>query len=140
MTYAEANVHSSITKNGSCSPFQATPDNIYWERDFEDGSDLLERLQGIEVIMRQPQGLPLRLLIIDSIAHLFRDVGDKPDTSAYVHRTGMLFRISALLRRFADTYNIAVVVTNQVCRCFHTVLNVINYSAQSEPYASTDHE
>lgn len=64
--------------------------------------------------MRQPQGLPLRLLIIDSIAHLFRDVGDRPDTSAYVHRTGMLFRISALLRRFADTYNLAVVITNQV--------------------------
>ena len=104
-----------ITQEDCCSPFQATPDNVYWERDFEDGEDLLERLQGIEVIMRQPQGLPLRLLIVDSIAHLFRDVGDKPDTSAYVHRTGMLFRISALLRRFADTYNIAVVVTNQVC-------------------------
>lgn len=104
-----------IKEESCCSPFQATPDNIYWERDFEDGEDLLERLQGIEVIMRQPQGLPLRLLVIDSIAHLFRDVGDRPDTSAYVHRTGMLFRISALLRRFADTYNIAVVVTNQVC-------------------------
>ena len=104
----------TITEEGCCSPFQATPDNIYWERDFEDGEDLLDRLQGLEVILRQPQGLPLRLLIIDSIAHLFRDVGDKPDTPAYVHRTGMLFRISALLRRFADTYNIAVVVTNQV--------------------------
>jgi len=31
-----------------------------------------------------------------------------------MHRTGMLFRLSALLRRFADTYNLAVVVTNQV--------------------------
>ena len=64
--------------------------------------------------MRQPQGLPLRLLIIDSIAHLFRDIGDHTDASAYVRRTGMLFRLSALLRRFADTYNLAVVVTNQV--------------------------
>lgn len=106
---------SSNTAKDCCSPFQATPDNIYWERDIEDGADLFDRLQAIEVIMQQPRGLPLRLLIIDSIAHLFRDVGDKPDTSAYVQRTGMLFRISALLRRFADTYNIAVVVTNQVC-------------------------
>lgn len=64
--------------------------------------------------MRQPQGLPLRLLIIDSIAHLFRDIGDHSDAAAYVRRTGMLFRLSALLRRFADTYNLAVVVTNQV--------------------------
>ena len=97
-----------------CRPNSASPDNIYWERDIVDGDDLYERLQRSEVIMRQPQGLPLRLLIIDSIAHLFRDVGDLPDTSAYVHRTGMLFRISALLRRFADTYNLAVVITNQV--------------------------
>ncbi|KAL3154285.1 hypothetical protein ABBQ32_013775 [Trebouxia sp. C0010 RCD-2024] len=109
---------SSNTAKDCCSPFQATPDNIYWERDIEHGADLFDRLQAIEVIMQQPQGLPLRLLVIDSIAHLFRDVGDKPDTSAYVQRTGMLFRISALLRRFADTYNIAVVVTNQVSDAF----------------------
>ena len=64
--------------------------------------------------MRQPQNSPLRLLIIDSIAHLFRDVGDKPQIAALAQRTGILFRISALLRRFADTYNLAIVVTNQV--------------------------
>ena len=64
--------------------------------------------------MRQPQVLPLRLLVIDSVAHLFRDVGDDCNGRAYVQRTGMLFRLSALLRRFADMYNLAVVITNQV--------------------------
>ena len=64
--------------------------------------------------MRHPQDTPLRLLVIDSIAHLFRDVGDKPHIEAFAQRTGILFRISALLRCFADTYNLAVVVTNQV--------------------------
>ena len=108
------NKHQVPTDVTSCSAMAASPDNIYWERDIVDGEDLYERLQAIEVILRQPQGLPLRLLVIDSIAHLFRDIGDKPDTSAYVHRTGMLFRISAILRRFADIYNLAVVVTNQV--------------------------
>lgn len=104
----------SLPTSVACSPHHASPANIYWERDIVDGEDLYRRLQDTEVIMRQPQGLPLRLLIIDSIAHLFRDIGDHTDASAYVHRTGMLFRLSALLRRFADTYNLAVVVTNQV--------------------------
>ena len=98
----------------ACSLHHASPANIYWERDIVDGEDLYRRLQDTEVIMRQPQGLPLRLLIIDSIAHLFRDIGEHTDASAYVRRTGMLFRLSALLRRFADTYDLTVVVTNQV--------------------------
>ena len=79
-----------------------------------DGNDLLQRLKNAEAVLRQPQEMSLRLLIIDSIAHLFRDVGDKPGVAALTQRTGILFQISSLLRRFADTYNLAVVVTNQV--------------------------
>ena len=101
-------------KGFASSSYDATPENIYWESSIVDGQDLYERLQAAEVIMQKPQGFPLRLLIIDSIAHLFRDIGDHPGSSAYVHRTGMLFRISALLRRFADVYNLCVVITNQV--------------------------
>ena len=109
-------VQQCLPTSVACSLHHASPANIYWERDIVDGEDLYRRLQDTEVIMRQPQGLPLRLLIIDSIAHLFRDIGDHTDASAYVRRTGMLFRLSALLRRFADTYDLTVVVTNQVHR------------------------
>ena len=98
----------------SDSAYQASLDNVYWERDIVDGEDLYERLQAAEIIMKQQQSPPLRLLIIDSVAHLFRDVGDDCDGRAYVQRTGLLFRLSALLRRYADTYQLAVVVTNQV--------------------------
>lgn len=102
------------------SALPASPDNIYWERDIVDSEDLYARLQSAEAILQQPQALPLRLLIIDSIAHLFRDVGDAGDGKAYVQRTSLLFRLSALLRRYADMYQLAVVVTNQVrsaCQC-----------------------
>lgn len=92
----------------------ASLDSIYWERDIVDGEDLIDRLRHAETIMHQPQELPLRLLIIDSIAHLFRDVGDNPGVAAFAQRTGVLFRISSMLRRLADLYNLAVVVTNQV--------------------------
>ena len=77
-------------------------------------------------MMRQPQELPLRLLIIDSIAHLFRDVGDNPGVAAFAQRTGVLFQISSMLRRFADLYNLAVVVTNQVSNsCLYCVSHVV---------------
>lgn len=100
-----------------CSTHKASLDNVFWERDVVSGEDLLERLRHAEIIMRQAQEMPLCLLIIDSIAHLFRDVGDKPDVAAFAQRTGMLFRISSMLRRFADDYNLAVVITNQVSIC-----------------------
>lgn len=107
-------VHLAIIICPACSAHKASLDNVYWERDVVDGNDLLQRLKHAEAVMRQPQQMPLRLLIIDSIAHLFRDVGDKPGIAALTRRTGILFQISSLLRRFADTYNLAVVVTNQV--------------------------
>ena len=35
--------------------------------------------------------------------------------AAYATRAGLLFRLAALLKRYADEYQLAVVVTNQVC-------------------------
>lgn len=35
--------------------------------------------------------------------------------AAYATRAGLLFRVAALLKRYADEYQLAVVVTNQVC-------------------------
>lgn len=115
----------------ACSAHKASLESVYWERDVVDGQDLLDRLKHAEHIMRQPQTTPLRLLIVDSIAHLFRDVGDKPQIAAFAQRTGILFRISALLRRFADTYNLAVVVTNQVNCTKHVVMRTDSYIVYS---------
>jgi len=65
---------------------------------------------------------PGRLLVVDSIAHLFRDAGAAAGgapggagaaAAAYGARAGLLFRIAALLKRYADDFQLAVVVTNQ---------------------------
>ena len=65
---------------------------------------------------------PGRLLVVDSIAHLFRDAGAAAGgapggagaaAAAYGARAGLLFRIAALLKRYADEFQLAVVVTNQ---------------------------
>jgi len=60
---------------------------------------------------------------VDSIAHLFRDAGAAAAggapggagaaAAAYGARAGLLFRIAALLKKYADEFQLAVVVTNQ---------------------------
>jgi len=77
--------------------------------------------QTLESAARQPG----RLLVVDSIAHLFRDAGAAAGgapggagaaAAAYGARAGLLFRIAALLKRYADDFQLAVVVTNQARR------------------------
>ncbi len=48
--------------------------------------------------LQRPGPRPVRLIVIDSIAHVFRDVGDKPGVSELAGRTEILFRLSAMLR------------------------------------------
>ncbi|KAI3436831.1 hypothetical protein D9Q98_006241 [Chlorella vulgaris] len=62
---------------------------------------------------------PVRLLVVDSVAHVFRDLGaGGPGGSGgaveLTGRTELLFKISALLRQYADEYGLAVLLVNQV--------------------------
>lgn len=105
-----------------------------------------------------PHDKSFRLLIVDSVAAVFRDVGDDPGVAQYAQRSSLFFQvplhrfavfhkrsralpllclpnptqqraglktlhicclqIAALLRRYAEAYNLAVVVTNQVTDFF----------------------
>ena len=106
--------------------------NIYIERGIEDGTALLQRLINLRTILtkRRNDARPIRLIILDSIAWLFRDVqqvtirdGDKDSTGTTTFAPGMdlisertefFFKISSILRRYADEFDLAVVVTNQI--------------------------
>jgi len=59
---------------------------------------------------------PVRLLVLDSIAHVFRfrDHGDTKYDSHDASRSQAFFKIASILKRYADEYKIAVLVTNQV--------------------------
>ncbi|PRW56306.1 DNA repair XRCC3-like protein [Chlorella sorokiniana] len=57
---------------------------------------------------------PVRLLVVDSVAHVLRDMGDSVGASELAGRTELLFKISALLRRYADEYGLAVLLVNQI--------------------------
>ncbi|KAK9824182.1 hypothetical protein WJX72_008385 [[Myrmecia] bisecta] len=104
---------ANYQKPSSC-PANNPFDHIYIERDITSGEELLACLERVRRLLSSPPGRPLRLIVIDSIAYIFRDVGDNASVGAYVERTGLLFQIASLLRRYADEYNVAVVVTNQV--------------------------
>lgn len=57
--------------------------------------------------------LPVRLIVLDSIAALFR--GEFNNTAADMkRRSSLFFKISGELKRLAGRYGAAVVVTNQV--------------------------
>ena len=61
---------------------------------------------------------PIRLVILDSVAALFRDVGAGPPGVAgaaeYGARAGLMFAAAAALKRLASEHGLVVVVVNQV--------------------------
>jgi len=79
----------------------------------------------IETIARTPSRKPVKLLIIDALAELFHLV-EKVSTASLVERSQQLTRVSALLHRIADRYQIGVVVLNEVLDAFD------NYAVDSE--------
>jgi hypothetical protein len=129
--------------------------SIFLETGFEDGSQLLARLQRLRPSLERRGPRKIRLLVVDSIAWLFRDLlgastdpnkkpqeeemtngststhhdhsggaddatntaqraGSSPTIDGVSDRTELLFQISSLLRKYADEFNLVVVVTNQI--------------------------
>jgi len=79
---------------------------------------LCDALQQVEALCASPPaGLPpVRLLVLDSIAHPFRDL-DMSGRGAGAARAVLLYRVAAQLKALAQTHSLAVVVTNQVTDC-----------------------
>ncbi|CAM6036314.1 unnamed protein product, partial [Sphagnum compactum] len=63
---------------------------------------------------------PVKLIVIDSVAALFRADFDTNKTDL-TKRASLFFRLSAKLKQYAQQFNIAIVVTNQVTDCFDEV-------------------
>ncbi|GLJ43697.1 hypothetical protein SUGI_0909840 [Cryptomeria japonica] len=75
--------------------------------------ELLHFLDQTEVLLSRPLGMPVRLLIIDSVAALFRSDFDNT-ANDMVKRASLFFQLSSKLKYYAQKFKIAVVVTNQV--------------------------
>lgn len=98
--------------------------NVFIEKGIASGGELLACLQRLRGLLERQRRLartagvaagagsaagsvgsggstaarPVRLLIVDSVAHVFRDMGDAVGAAELTGRTELLFKVSALLR------------------------------------------
>lgn len=79
----------------------------------DDLLTLLDRLHAALLSPRRPGARPVRLLVVDSIAALFRSEFDN-SPSELRQRSSLFFKIGARLKLCAERFDLAVVVTNQV--------------------------
>ena len=98
---------------------QAVLDSIYIARESGGPEALLRCLQRAKTLLDRPGAPPLRLILIDSVGHVFRDVDESEvgGPAAYAARTALLFRLAALLKKYADEHSLAAVAVNQVALC-----------------------
>jgi DNA-repair protein XRCC3 len=113
-------------------------DGIYIER-ISTRIDLIQRLQRVEPLLQHGQGKRrVKLLVIDSVANTYRDLQDGMGAAAtggggageLTERSEALFRLSGILRKYADEYQIAVVVTNQAVDCISSNSSISTSSTQ----------
>ncbi|PON75934.1 DNA recombination and repair protein [Parasponia andersonii] len=89
------------------------PDNIFVQAVHSAGQ-LLDEMPRIESFLRYSKfRLPVRLIVIDSIAALFRSEFDNTPFDLK-RRSSLFFKISGQLKSLAKRFDLAVVVTNQV--------------------------
>lgn len=103
-------------------------DGIYIER-ISTKIDLMQRIERIEPLLQHGQGKKrVKLLVIDSVANIFRDLQDDGGVGRggvgggageLTERSEALFKLSGILRKYADEYQVAVVVVNQAVDCIN---------------------
>ena len=99
---------------GSVSSWLQLCENVF-VKEIQTAEELLGCVSGGELRteLERPRRLPIRAIIIDSIASLIRsEFHYTKDDMAL--RSSLLFEISSLLKQLAETFHVAVIVTNQV--------------------------
>ncbi|KAI5060702.1 hypothetical protein GOP47_0025122 [Adiantum capillus-veneris] len=87
-------------------------DNVFVQS-IQNIEELCVFLDQVPVLLSRPLTMPVRLLIIDSVAALFRSDFDN-NAKDLAMRTEWFFKLSSKLKQYAHDYDIAVLVTNQV--------------------------
>lgn len=107
---AEAWAKDGLLRNDS-----ACFDNLYMENSIRSTEDLYSYLLKVGALLERDRSdeSRVKVIIIDSIAYLFRDIDGKCKGEV-IERAGLLFKVGGLLKCYADKYNIAVIVTNHV--------------------------
>eukprot|EP01018_Ginkgo_biloba_P040189 Gb_37567 [translate_table: standard] len=106
--------------NGNNNAFAGIVDSDPCENVFVRGvhtiEELLNFLEHIQILLENPIAMPVRLIVIDSVAALFRSDFDNT-ANDLVKRANLFFKLSSKLKYYAQKFNLAVVATNQVVDC-----------------------
>lgn len=75
-------------------------DHVYMEHSFDREEDLYHRIVNVEelLIRLAESEAPVKVLIVDSIAYMFRDLDPKAMATALSIRSSFFFKIAFLLR------------------------------------------
>ncbi|XP_026440071.1 DNA repair protein XRCC3 homolog [Papaver somniferum] len=103
----------------SSYPHYQNPCDKIFVRGVQSAEELLGLLDRIDSLITNPpsQNPPVKLIVIDSIANLFRSEFENTPGDLK-RRSGLFFKISGVLWLKAKKYGLAVVVTNQVVDFF----------------------
>jgi len=85
--------------------------NVFIE-EFHNSEEVMDNLR--KLVPEKCRQNNVRLLIIDSVAGMFRTEFDATDKEQAKLRLAIMYRFAAELRHLADTYSLCVVVVNQV--------------------------
>ncbi|KAG6547162.1 hypothetical protein Mapa_011414 [Marchantia paleacea] len=95
----------------------SNPCNRVFVQGIQTADNLLEYLDYVYTLLIHPFLLPVKVIVIDSIAALFRSDFDNTADEMKV-RVSLYFQVAAKLKKYAEEFNLAVVVTNQVTDSF----------------------
>ncbi|GLU20908.1 hypothetical protein SLE2022_370840 [Rubroshorea leprosula] len=100
-------------RSSNCRSDETPCDNIFVQSVHSAG-ELLDIMSKTESFIENSRTrLPVRVIVIDSIAALFRSEFDNTPVELK-RRSSLFFKISAKLKALAKRFNLAVLVTNQV--------------------------
>ncbi|KAL3678776.1 hypothetical protein R1sor_021732 [Riccia sorocarpa] len=95
----------------------ANPCNRVFLQGIQTVENLLEYLDYVHHLLTYPLLMPVKIIIIDSMAALFRsDFENNADDMK--QRVSLYFQVASKLKKYAQQFNLAVVVTNQVTDSF----------------------
>lgn len=106
--------HSFCSSRSNLFASEADPRDNILVHAVHSADQLLDVLCKLDSLLVCPtSGLPVKLIVIDSIAALFRS--EFENTPSYLkRRSSLFFKISGKLKSLAKRFGLAIVVTNQV--------------------------
>ncbi|KAL2614061.1 hypothetical protein R1flu_025753 [Riccia fluitans] len=93
------------------------PCNRVFIQGIQTAENLLEYLDYVRHLLAYPLLRPVKIIVIDSMAALFRSDFDN-NVDEMRQRVNLYFQVVSKLKKYAEEFNLAVVVTNQVTDSF----------------------